>query len=322
MMSRLALKVLTVAALTATVATCAEEDARWWPQFRGPDGRGIAAEGEYPLEFSPDKNLVWKTSLPSGVSSPCIWNEHVYLTAHDPERGVLETICLNRGTGEVIWRRDAPAKRIEKVHEVSSPANATPACDGERVFVYFESYGLIAFDHEGNTVWSKPLPLMQTRFGSGTSPIVADGLVILNRDGRRSVLGFLSSNHASPQLLAFDAKTGEIVWETNRPGSAVKYATPVIWRRDADDQVLVMSSNRLTSYDLASGREVWWVGNLPPQACAHRRSVVRRYTLPPRECSASQKPLSSCHRLRTSSKSMIRIRTVSLASTKSRTTWW
>ena len=44
-----------------------------WPQFRGPNSQGVAEDAKPPVAFGPDKALLWKTSLPSGVSSPCIW---------------------------------------------------------------------------------------------------------------------------------------------------------------------------------------------------------------------------------------------------------
>jgi hypothetical protein len=43
-----------------------------WPQFRGPNGAGVGDGAGYPVEFSPTKNLVWKTDVPFGQSSPVI----------------------------------------------------------------------------------------------------------------------------------------------------------------------------------------------------------------------------------------------------------
>src|SRR5260370_22159518 len=68
-----------------------------WPQFRGPDGLGLAPEGiKFPVRFGPDANLLWKTLLPSGNSSPCLWGERIFLTAFNNQKQLLEPVCLPR----------------------------------------------------------------------------------------------------------------------------------------------------------------------------------------------------------------------------------
>jgi outer membrane protein assembly factor BamB len=63
----------------------------------------------------------------------------------DKESQKLETICLDRGRGSILWRQAAPAVAIERGHEINSPASSTPASDGEQVCVYFGSYGLLCY---------------------------------------------------------------------------------------------------------------------------------------------------------------------------------
>ena len=43
-----------------------------WPQFRGPNGSGVADGQQPPVEFGPEKNLKWKVPVPSGLSSPIV----------------------------------------------------------------------------------------------------------------------------------------------------------------------------------------------------------------------------------------------------------
>src|SRR5947209_19758730 len=58
-----------------------------WPQFRGPGGTGIAAEGLLPLEWSADKNLAWKVKSPGpGWSSPVVAGDKIFLTAAFSEK--------------------------------------------------------------------------------------------------------------------------------------------------------------------------------------------------------------------------------------------
>ena len=62
-----------------------------WPQFRGPNCSGHAAEGQNPpVEFGPEQNLLWKTPVPSGHSSPCIWGDRIFLTGFDKDKKQLQ----------------------------------------------------------------------------------------------------------------------------------------------------------------------------------------------------------------------------------------
>ena len=110
----------------------------WWPQFRGPNASGIGG-GKPPIHFGPTQNVQWKTAVGSGLSSPIVWEERVFLTEFDPASRKLATLCLERRTGKTLWRREVAVEEVEKVHELVSPASATPATDGERVYVYFGS---------------------------------------------------------------------------------------------------------------------------------------------------------------------------------------
>jgi len=119
----------------------------YWPQFRGPNGQGISTNGQPPVQFGPDQNVIWKAAVPPGHSSPCVWGTWVFLTGVDGTN--LVTLAIDRSNGKQLWRKEIPVEKLESHHETSSPATATPAADGERVYVYFGSFGLIAYGHDG-----------------------------------------------------------------------------------------------------------------------------------------------------------------------------
>ena len=152
-----------------------------WSQFRGPGGRGIAPDAErLPVEFDQTRNLLWRCPVSGGLSSPCIWGDRIFLTGHAEDR--LETICIDRTTGEIAWRRSVEPPALERLQRIHSAATPTPATDGERVYAYFGSFGLICYDLEGEEQWVRELPIQPQSFGTSTSPILADGLLILVRD--------------------------------------------------------------------------------------------------------------------------------------------
>jgi outer membrane protein assembly factor BamB len=228
-----------------------------WPQFRGPGGNGVAVgNNNLPTHFGPSKNVLWKTPLPAGHSSPCVWNDHIYLTGFDKAARKLETLCLDRGTGQIVWRRTAPAQKLEKIHEVNSLASPTPATDGDRVYVYFGSFGLLCYDRDGKPQWQRPLPVIDQRWGSGSSPIVAGELLVL-------ALG----PQARPALLALNRRTGATVWEKPPPGFLLPqggtWSTPAHHHQDGVDEIIVPTGSRIVAYNLADGAERWQVRGLP-----------------------------------------------------------
>jgi outer membrane protein assembly factor BamB len=228
----------------------------WWPQFRGPNSSGLGA-GRPPVQFGPGQNVLWKTAVGLGLSSPIVWDDRIFLTEFDQANKRLSTLCIDRRTGKILWRRTVAPEQIEKVHELSSPAGATPATDGERVYVYFGSYGLVAYDLNGTVKWEKRLPLPENPYGAVSSPIVAGELLVLNHQGKDAY------------LLGVNRRDGRTVWKTDRSMFQYGWSTPVHWRHDGIDEIVVLGGDfepnqRLMAYDLATGAERWWVGGLPP----------------------------------------------------------
>ena len=258
---RVARGVGTVLVLLICRQSISAEVAAHWSQFHGPNGSGIASgDTAGPIEFGPKKNLLWNTKLPAGHSSPCVAGNRVFVTAYDvDDEKSLRTICLDAATGDIRWSKTAPAGQIEKHHEVSNPATATPATDGKIVVSYFGSAGLFAYDFDGNEVWTKPLPMAKTsrEFGSGTSPIVADGKAILD----------VHLDNDS-YLAAYDLGSGDEVWRAPRGLFNRGWATPVTWREGEAGRVGMAAEGRFIAYDLQSGKEVWWVAGVGNQVCA------------------------------------------------------
>jgi outer membrane protein assembly factor BamB len=216
-----------------------------WPQFRGPNCSGHAAEGQDPpVKFGPEQNVLWKTPVPTGHSSPCIWGDHIFLTGFDKDKKELRVFCIDRSSGNIRWSKIVPAEQIEKVHSVSSPAAPTPAADGERIYVYFGSCGLFCYDFEGKQQWAVPLPVPEKGYGSGTSSIVFGELVILNRHEQKE-----------PYLLTVDRKSGETAWKQRRQPTMETKSTPIVWEK----QLVIHRYGEIVACDPADGNHIWSV---------------------------------------------------------------
>jgi outer membrane protein assembly factor BamB len=217
-----------------------------WPQFRGPNSSGVAPKEKPPVEFNATNNLLWKVAVPKGLSSPCVAGDRIFLTAFENEK--LYALCIDRRNGKELWRQEAPPGKAQEVHRSSSPAVATPVTDGNRVFVYFVPFGLVAYDFKGKEQWRKAVPIDMVMNGSGTSPAIIDDTVILNVD----------QDQGQSFLLAVDARNGKTRWETPRSDFAAgSYTTPIFWKRGREEDVVVVGSLRVAGYDLRNGKEKW-----------------------------------------------------------------
>jgi len=237
-------------------------DAPAWNQFRGPNGSGVAAGCRPPVALDAD-HLAWKTPVPPGLSSPVVADGRVYLTA--VVQRTLLTLAVDAASGKVIWRRPVPEGRIERVHKTNSPASSTPVVDGDRVYVYFGSFGLLCYDRDGREQWTRPIPTPRNQYGMATSPIVHGDCLILVLDDDANLP---DSKVSRSRLLAVRKATGETAWETPRPFHRSGWSTPMIWRHGGGCDLVVPGSRRVCGYDADTGAEKWFAGGFSPETIA------------------------------------------------------
>ena len=129
-----------------------------WPGFRGLNSSGVAAGATPPIVVGPSNAVLWKLSVPWSSSSPCIWDDQIFLTTFTD--GELQTRGYRRHDGKLVWSRGVKPDKFETFHSTeNSPAATTPATDGKRVVSYFGSFGLICYDRKGTELWRHPLPV-------------------------------------------------------------------------------------------------------------------------------------------------------------------
>lgn len=221
-----------------------------WPQFRGPNARGVSDTTNLPVEFGPTKNVVWKTPLPAGHSSPVLTADRIFLTAYDTDK--LYVITLDRKSGKVLWRREVPRTRKQDLHKSNSPASPSVATDGKNTFAFFTDFGLISHGPDGEERWRVPLAHFNNPFGMGSSPVLANGKVIQ-----------LCDSESGSFMIAVDQKDGKVAWRVERPDMTRGFSTPVLYQpKGGGLQAIVAGTNRLIAYDVETGREVWSVRGL------------------------------------------------------------
>jgi len=223
-----------------------------WPGFRGQNGSGVSEARNLPVEFGPNKNISWKTPIPSGVSSPVLVQDRVLLTAAAGEKRLV--ICLDSGTGKRLWERGIEVTNPHHRHPLNDPASPTPLTDGSSVYVFFPEYGVVAYDLSGKEIWKHPLGPFVSLHGISASPVLSGDKIILLIDQARGSF-----------IAAFRRKDGHREWKTERPDAAGGYSTPVVCSVPGGAQVVVSSPREVAGYSTATGEKVWWVGHMGEQ---------------------------------------------------------
>ena len=237
-------------ALASTAATPSD-----WPQFRGPGGLAVAADTPIPTAFGPEESVLWKAPVPDGHSSPCLVDDRIFVTGFREGKNVA--LALDRSNGEVVWERSFEAEEPGPYfHPDAAPASPSPVSDGELVIFYFGNYGLVALDWDGELLWEKRMPSPGFAFGVSASPLLAEGFLILPRDGAPEAA-----------LLALDASDGTEVWRVNRFGYRESHGSPFLWRHPGGSELIVSGTNRLGSFDLNTGKERWTLDGMTAFPC-------------------------------------------------------
>lgn len=236
--------------ILAVLTTGAVLQAEDWLRFRGPNGAGISAVSITDKPSFED-SLIWKTDLPAGHSSPIVAGPRVYVTAVEDEK--LFTLALDRSSGKILWRRQAPRPRVSQLQEFNNAASSTPASDGENVYVFFGDFGLLSYGPDGNERWRIPLGPFRTIRRMAASPIVVGGTLYMTCD----------ADGGDSFLIAADAETGRELWRVDRSQFRRSFSTPAIYRPvDGLAELIVPGAFTMTSYAIESGRELWRVNGL------------------------------------------------------------
>jgi outer membrane protein assembly factor BamB len=218
-----------------------------WTRFRGPNGTGVSADKQIPIQWN-GKNVLWKTALPgAGNSSPIIWGKRLFLqAATDKERLLL---CLDAANGKEVWHCSMAGGTSQK-HDKNSYASSTPATDGKQVYVMFwdgNKIHLAAYDFQGKLAWRRDLGTFKSQHGPGVSPIVFQDKVILPDD-----------QDGTSVLVALEAKTGKPAWQAKRRAFRACYSTPFLLEpASTRPELMVVSTAGITSYNPQNGEEYW-----------------------------------------------------------------
>lgn len=162
-------------------------------------------------------------------------------------------LSIDRLTGQTQWqktvREEVPHEGHHRDHGFASHS---PVTDGQHIYSWFGSRGLHCYDLKGDLKWEKDFGKQRTAngFGEGSSPALHGNTLIVNWD-----------HEGEDFIAAFDKKTGQEIWRQKRDEKTT-WTTPFIVEHEGKAQVIVCASQRIRSYDLATGTQLWECGGL------------------------------------------------------------
>jgi len=240
-----------------------------WPQFRGPGGRGQSDQTGLPTQWDAATNIAWKTDLPGpGASSPVTFGDKVFLTCYsgygveegnagDISQLKRHLLCLSRQDGKMLWNVVQPSTQAEGAYQgftaLHGYASSTPAVDADAIYVFYGATGAAAYSHDGRQRWLTSCGTNTHDWGSATSPVLYENLVIVN------------ASVESGSLIALDKKTGQEVWR--QPGMEMSWSTPGLAKVDGGWELVVQVKRKILGFDPASGQPLWACQGIDDYVC-------------------------------------------------------
>jgi outer membrane protein assembly factor BamB len=206
----------------------------------------------------------WKVPLPgTGVSTPIVWQEKIYLTTPSAAEGEIEDAVMGLDkNGKQLWMTKLGKASPARHRTLASTCNASPVTDGKGIFARFRSGRVAALEMDGKLRWQWDL---HEKFGpeelywdQGASPAVVDDLLIISR-----------MHHGESWVGAFDKQTGEQRWLQKRNYEVPAendngYTTPIVFNYKGRKALLVWGSDHLTAHSVKDGSMLWSCGDFNP----------------------------------------------------------
>ncbi|MGL4595852.1 MAG: PQQ-binding-like beta-propeller repeat protein [Thermoguttaceae bacterium] len=255
------------------------KQAQNWASFRNFDGSATAKLANIervPTHWNVEtgEQIRWKVEVPlPGKSSPVIWENRLFLTGADETKRAI--FCFDTETGNLIWMTEIPAATPEsakpfKVGDDTGFAAPTMVLDGKRAFALFANGDVAAVDFDGKLLWSKSLGIPESLYGFSSSPALYFDRLIVQYDVGDGTDG-------KSKILAFDVKTGNIIWETPRE-SGNSWSSPIVTFVAGKFQIITCGDPFVISYNPEDGQEIWRVkclsGDVGPSPAAFNDVVI------------------------------------------------
>jgi outer membrane protein assembly factor BamB len=161
---------------------------------------------------------------------------------------------LDRKSGAVLWRQTVVRSSLEAKNNENSYASATPATDGEKVYVTFldaVEVVVAAYDFSGKQLWAVRPGKFKSQWGFSHTPVLFEDKVIV-----------VCYSKGENFIVAVSRADGHTVWKTACENPSQSYSAPLIRQMAGRVQMITPGNKAVTSYDPKTGNTLWMVDGL------------------------------------------------------------
>ncbi len=244
--------------LVAAFAAWGADSGANWPQWRGPLFNGTNPDAKnLPVEWDTQKNVVWKTALPSwSAATPIVWGDTIFVTSPEDGFNSPQSYAQFRGrsggAAKGAGKKAGPGRRGKRsrtqsaggktdifllavnradgtikwrrviggdnrIYRKQNLSSPSPVADGRYVWTMTGSGILSCYDFKGEKYWDRDIPEEYGAFGLNHGYASTP---LLHRDKLYiQVLHGMKTDDPS-YVFAADAKTGKTLWKIERPTDA------------------------------------------------------------------------------------------------------
>lgn len=218
--------------------------AQDWPQWRGPNRDGKVAGFAAPQTWPQQMTQKWKVATGAGCATPALVGDRLYVFARQGEEEV--TLCLDAASGKEIWKDGYTAQAVSGAAGRHPGPRSSPAVAEGKVATLGVGGVVSCLDAaSGKVLWRKdPFPKVVPQFFTATSPIIVDGMCIVQVGGKDG-----------GAIVAYDLAGGDEKWRW--AGEGPEYASPVLLTVGDARQIVTFTDKSIVGVNVADGKLLW-----------------------------------------------------------------
>ncbi len=243
------IKLVTILYLLSAASSFPAND---WPQWRGPNRDGQFSGGAWPNQLDTNHlQQLWRVELGPSYSGPIVSGDRVF-TTETMDKKIEVVTAFDRKSGKQLWQAKWEGALSVPFFAKSNGdwIRATPACDGEQLFVAGMRDVLVCLNvNTGAEIWRvdfvKKLNAPVPDFGFVCSPLV-DGEAVYVQAGA--------------SVVKLNKRTGEILWRSLQDKGGMwgsVFSSPVIATLGGQRQLIVQTREKLAGLTLDKGDVLW-----------------------------------------------------------------
>jgi outer membrane protein assembly factor BamB len=219
------------------------------------DGSGAFPTAKPPSEWSSEKNVLWKVTLPgNSYGTPVVVGDNLYVVS-DP----AELLCISRKDGSIVWKKSFSDVKGAAVGGygpgggfgpgggrgpgggpgggrgpggpggpggfggpggiTATNTAATPVSDGKHIGLVSGNGVVAVYTADGKRLWCRLVEGPRIMFGHAASPVLLQDKLIVHIE----------------DMVALDVETGKEVWRVKLPAA---HASPVAAKVGKEDVVI------------------------------------------------------------------------------------